>query len=232
MMSSGPHTLDNAISTLVPAVLRVLRKMKRCWWDAITGMTLSVGAGSRIRWRRDRPPDSQHGAHFRSEDWYGDDLGAARFVECTFTDVDLSEATHRRARCSSGAPSTAGVSTRRSHTATAFVGCDFRRTSFFDATLDGCKLVGTHLLRVRAAAAHRDRRVVARRDHPRHEPVAARPDRRRPPRGRPLDVRPDPHHARPGPARPGGPARRPTSTAPTCAAPASTVSTCRARCSR
>jgi hypothetical protein len=34
--------LDNAISTLVPAVLRVLRKMKRCWWDAITGMTLSV----------------------------------------------------------------------------------------------------------------------------------------------------------------------------------------------
>ena len=37
MMSSGPHTFDSAISTLVPAVLRVLRKMKRCWWDAITG---------------------------------------------------------------------------------------------------------------------------------------------------------------------------------------------------
>ena len=31
--------------------------------------------------------------HFRGDDWYGDDLGAARFVECTFTDVDLSEAT-------------------------------------------------------------------------------------------------------------------------------------------
>jgi len=29
------------------------------------------------------------------------------------------------------------------HTATAFVGCDFRRTSVFDATLDGCKLVGS-----------------------------------------------------------------------------------------
>ncbi len=42
MMSSGPHTFDSAISTLVPAVLRVLRKMKRCWWDAITGTTLSA----------------------------------------------------------------------------------------------------------------------------------------------------------------------------------------------
>jgi hypothetical protein len=34
-----------------------------------------------------------NGRHFRGDDWYGDDLGAARFVECTFTDVDLSEAT-------------------------------------------------------------------------------------------------------------------------------------------
>jgi uncharacterized protein YjbI with pentapeptide repeats len=31
------------------------------------------------------------------------------------------------------------------HTATAFVACDVRRSSFFDATLDGCKLVGTVL---------------------------------------------------------------------------------------
>ena len=30
---------------------------------------------------------------FRGEDWYAEDLGAARFVDCTFTDVDLSEVT-------------------------------------------------------------------------------------------------------------------------------------------
>jgi uncharacterized protein YjbI with pentapeptide repeats len=33
------------------------------------------------------------GADFRDEDWYADDLADARYVECTFTDVDLSEAT-------------------------------------------------------------------------------------------------------------------------------------------
>ena len=54
MTSSGPHTFDNAISTLVPAVLRVLRKMKRWACDAITGTTLpadSAGATSRYRGR-------------------------------------------------------------------------------------------------------------------------------------------------------------------------------------
>ena len=35
--SSGPQTRDRAISTLVPAVLRVLRKTKRCSWETITG---------------------------------------------------------------------------------------------------------------------------------------------------------------------------------------------------
>ena len=33
------------------------------------------------------------GRAFRDEEWYGDDLGSARFVDCTFTDVDLSETT-------------------------------------------------------------------------------------------------------------------------------------------
>ena len=28
------------------------------------------------------------GEHFRDEDWYADDLADARYVECTFTDVD------------------------------------------------------------------------------------------------------------------------------------------------
>src|SRR5690349_14970782 len=48
MMSSGPHTLDSAISTLVPAVLRVLRKMKRWRWDAITGTTLSAAESGAV----------------------------------------------------------------------------------------------------------------------------------------------------------------------------------------
>ena len=94
--------------------------------------------------RRDRGPTAAETArHFRGDDWYGDDLGAARFVDCTFTDVDLREAT------TSGRDVRAVHLPRRSlqrlelHTATAFVGCDFRRTSFFDATLDGCKLVGS-----------------------------------------------------------------------------------------
>ena len=34
--------------------------------------------------------------HFRGDDWYGEELGAARFTDCTFTDVDFSEAIHRR----------------------------------------------------------------------------------------------------------------------------------------
>lgn len=79
---------------------------------------------------------------FRDEDWYGEPLGAARFRGCTFTGVDFSEA------------STAGAVFEEctfhncrfnssTHTATAFVACDVRRTSFFDATLDGCKLSGT-----------------------------------------------------------------------------------------
>lgn len=32
------------------------------------------------------------------------------------------------------------------HTSTAFVGCDIRRSSWFDVTLDGCKLTGTVMI--------------------------------------------------------------------------------------
>ncbi|MGZ4622070.1 MAG: pentapeptide repeat-containing protein, partial [Blastococcus sp.] len=73
---------------------------------------------------------SATGAHFREEDWYAEDLGAARFVECTFTDVDLSEATSAGAlfeRCTfHGGRLNSSV-----HRSSAFVACDFRRTSFF-----------------------------------------------------------------------------------------------------
>ena len=88
---------------------------------------------------------SATGQHVRGEDWYGEELGAPHFVECTFTDVDLSEATTSGAtfeRCTFHG----GRFNASTHTATAFVGCDFRRVSVFDATLDGCKLVGSVFL--------------------------------------------------------------------------------------
>ena len=82
------------------------------------------------------------GEDFRGLDWYGDDLGARSFVDGTFTDVDLSETTSRGAtfercvfhNCRFNAST---------HTSTAFVACEFRRTNFFDAILDGCKLAGS-----------------------------------------------------------------------------------------
>ena len=44
----------------------------------------------------------QHGIEFRDEDWYGDDLGAAVFTDCTLTEVDFSEAQTRGARFTGG----------------------------------------------------------------------------------------------------------------------------------
>ena len=86
--------------------------------------------------------DDVEGQVFRDEDWYGEELDGRRFVRCSFTDVDLTESRSRGAvfeDCSfSNCKLNASV-----HTNTAFVGCDFRRTSFFDVTLDGCKLAGS-----------------------------------------------------------------------------------------
>ena len=70
------------------------------------------------------------------------DLGAARFTDCTFSDVDLSECTTSGA-VFEGAPSTDCRLSSSTHTSTAFVACDLRRTKLFDVTFDGCKLVGT-----------------------------------------------------------------------------------------
>ena len=89
-----------------------------------------------------RRPARPVGRTFRGEDWYAEDLGAARFVECTFTDVDLSETTTAGAlfdRCTfHGCRFNAST-----HRSSAFVACDFRRASFFDATFEGCKLLGS-----------------------------------------------------------------------------------------
>ena len=141
--SSGPQTLDNAISTLVPAVLRVLRKMKRWAWDAITPRPYRRASDPR---RASVAPVTTAmeatGRDFRDDDWYGDRLGAARFTECTFTGVDFSECTTSGAvfdQCTFHACQFSSST----HTSTAFVACDVRRSKFFDVTLDGCKLVGT-----------------------------------------------------------------------------------------
>ena len=87
-------------------------------------------------------PEGSHGATFRGEDWYAEDLGAARHVESTFIDVDLSEARSAGAvfeRCVfTGVRFNSSV-----HRASACVTCDFEGSNLFDATFDGCKLTGS-----------------------------------------------------------------------------------------
>ena len=125
-----------------------------------------------------------------SEDWYADDLGAARFIECTFTDVDFSEATTSRrgvraAACSPAAASTprstsrrpsspassgaATSSTRRSRAAScqgsSFAECTLRPITVVGGQWGGVTIRGGNLCQ-------------------------ARPHRARPARGRPVDVRP------------------------------------------
>ena len=82
------------------------------------------------------------GEAFRDEGWYARDLVGAGFTDCTFVDVDLTESS------STGAVFTSCVFRNcrfnaSTHRGSAFVGCEFSRTSFFDATLDGCKLDGS-----------------------------------------------------------------------------------------
>ena len=82
------------------------------------------------------------GEHFRDEDWYAEEIGAVRFVDCVFTDVDLTEASTHSAMFEGCTFHTCRLNAS-THRASAFVGCDFRRCSFFTATLDGCKLTGS-----------------------------------------------------------------------------------------
>jgi uncharacterized protein YjbI with pentapeptide repeats len=89
------------------------------------------------------PPDGTVSDRtFRGEDWYGEELVDAVFERCTFSDVDLTEATTR------------GVMFREcifhncrfnasTHVSTAFVAGDLRRCNLFDVTLEGCKLDGS-----------------------------------------------------------------------------------------
>ncbi|MEO7844904.1 MAG: pentapeptide repeat-containing protein, partial [Nocardioides sp.] len=87
-------------------------------------------------------PYAGEGRDYRDEDWYAEDLGAAVFVGCTFTEVDLTEATTSGARFESCTFHRCRFNSS-THQTSAFVACDFRRCSFFDATFDGCKLTGS-----------------------------------------------------------------------------------------
>jgi uncharacterized protein YjbI with pentapeptide repeats len=79
---------------------------------------------------------------FLDEDWYGRDLSGETYRGCTFREVDLTEAESRGAFFESCEFDNCRLNAS-THTDTAFVACQLRRTSLFGATLDGCKLTGT-----------------------------------------------------------------------------------------
>src|SRR2546423_3649872 len=88
------------------------------------------------------PVDEVVGADLSTVDWCGTELSGRRFRECTFVDVDLSELV--TSGCVFTECEFALVKLNVSvHTDTAFLRCSFRRTSFFGARLDGCKLTGS-----------------------------------------------------------------------------------------
>jgi uncharacterized protein YjbI with pentapeptide repeats len=88
------------------------------------------------------PESGAQSQTFRNDDWYGEVLGAVRFVDCVFIDVDLSESMTVGATFE-GCTFHGVRFNGSTHRTTAFVACEFRRCSLFTATLDGCKLTGS-----------------------------------------------------------------------------------------
>ncbi len=84
----------------------------------------------------------RRGERLAGVDWYGEEVSDVRFVDCDFSDADLTEA--RTERCTFEECDFSGVRLNISrHERSAFLRCRFRRTSFFDATLAACKLSGS-----------------------------------------------------------------------------------------
>lgn len=82
------------------------------------------------------------GSTVEAEDWYARELGAERYEQTAFVDVDLTESTTRGASfvdCSF----VGALFNASTHVGSAFTNCSFRRCTFFDATFEGCKLVGS-----------------------------------------------------------------------------------------
>lgn len=88
------------------------------------------------------PRDERHGEDLRGVDWYAEEVAGTRFVRCDFSDADLTEARTTGAvfeECDFG-----GARFNASeHEQSAFLRCSFARTSWFGATLRGCKLTGS-----------------------------------------------------------------------------------------
>ncbi len=80
--------------------------------------------------------------HISGEDWYGRSLDGESFIRCRFDDVDLSEIVTRGATFAGCTFQGVRLNASR-HDGSAFTACTFRETSFFDAELVGCKLVGS-----------------------------------------------------------------------------------------
>ena len=82
-------------------------------------------------------------SHLQGEDWYGDELVDVVFEECTFSDVDLTEATTRGVmfrectfhNCRFNASTHVSIGVRRRPTSGA--------ATSSTSTLDGCKLDGS-----------------------------------------------------------------------------------------
>jgi uncharacterized protein YjbI with pentapeptide repeats len=78
----------------------------------------------------------------RGVDWYGERLIGRRFERYDFNGADLTEADSRECVFDDCDFSNVRFNASR-HERTAFLNCRFRKVSFFDAELRGCKLTGS-----------------------------------------------------------------------------------------
>jgi uncharacterized protein YjbI with pentapeptide repeats len=106
---------------------------------------------------------------YRDEEWYAQDLTGRRYVDCTFRDVDLTEATGRGVAFESCTFEGCRFNACELESA-AFVGCDVRRTSFFGATLAGASWPARSSSTARSG---RSRSPAARCHDARREPLQA-----------------------------------------------------------
>lgn len=79
---------------------------------------------------------------FRGDDWYGEDLVDRHYLRCTFSDVDLTEATSRGSVFEECTFHNVRLNASR-HVDSAFLRCVFKRCNLFEAEFTGCKLVGS-----------------------------------------------------------------------------------------
>jgi uncharacterized protein YjbI with pentapeptide repeats len=74
-------------------------------------------------------PEPSLGRRFEGDDWYAEELGAAAFRDCTFVDVDLTEASTQGATFERCRFERCRFNASR-HIATSYVACDSSRFPF------------------------------------------------------------------------------------------------------